>query len=61
MEQTMGTDKIKKDAAVSGELTEEQLNSVSGGDTKTTTKTTNTGKAAGNVSAGWDVKQNVHI
>ena len=35
---------------------------VKGGDeTKTATTTTNTGKAAGNVSAGWDVKQNVHI
>jgi hypothetical protein len=33
---------------------------VKGGDEKKTT-TTNTGKAAGNVSAGWDVKQNVHI
>jgi hypothetical protein len=40
----MSTDKIdpsKKDAtSVSGELTDEQLNSVTGGDGKTTTKTT---------------------
>jgi bacteriocin-like protein len=40
------TDPSKKEAtSVSGELTEEQLNSVTGGDGKTTTKTTTkTGK-----------------